>query len=227
MSEILALLRPSADPDKAAQMTTYHKTRLPVLGVGNPVINATVKAWRTDKDTAEWLTEAQALWGSGIFEARIAAGKLLVKARYRTHEAEVWETILGWMPDLDGWAISDHVADAGSRRVMADLDRLDVLEGWTTLEHLWRQRAALIFTLPLAKLTHPSVAEVAARERVLGWAGSYTTRSEWFLQKAVSWWLRTLAKHDPARVSAFVEVHGPQMKPFARKDALRGLPDPK
>ncbi|MEM8871369.1 MAG: DNA alkylation repair protein [Pseudomonadota bacterium] len=226
MSEILAHLRTLADPDVAAQKAAYHKTTRTVLGVPNPAINAAVKSWRAARDTQQWLTEADALWTSGIFEARIAAGKLLIKARYSEHEEDVWEMILGWMPDLDGWAISDHVADAGARRVMSDLDRLTVLEGWTTCDHLWRRRAALVFTLPLAKLPHPTPAHTAAREQVLRWAADYTREPEWFLQKAVSWWLRTLAKHDTARVQAFLEVHAPQMKAFALKDVRRVLPDP-
>ena len=127
------------------------------------------------------------------------------------------------MPDFDGWAIADAVANAGERRVMADLSRLDELEAWTRSDRLWTRRAALVFTLPLARLPHPDAAQMAARERALGWAAVYTADSEWFIQKAVAWWLRTLSVHDAARVRAFLAEHGPQMKAFARKDAARKL----
>ena len=58
---------------------------------------------------------------------------------------------------------------------------------------------------------------------MLGWAEGYLADHEWFIQKAVSWWLRDLSKHDAARVRAFLEEHGGQMKPFARKEASKYL----
>ena len=44
---------------------------------------------------------------------------------------------------------------------------------------------------------------------------------DWFIQKAIAWWLRDLSKRDAPRVRAFLEAHGARMKPFARKEALR------
>ena len=225
MSVILAALRAQADAAKAAEMAAYHKTGREVLGVGNPAINDAVAAFRDAHPIDAWPEEAAALWASGVFEARIAAGKLLIKARLTAEQDRaVWALIAGWLPDFDGWAIADTVANAGERRVMADLARLDELEGWTRSDHLWTRRAALVFTLPLAKLPHPDAAQAAARERVLGWAADYVADREWFIQKAVSWWLRTLSTHDADRVRAFLAEHGPRMKAFARKDAARKLP---
>ncbi len=225
MSEILSKLQAAADPETAASKAAYHKTTRPVLGVRNPQINEAVAIWRKDRPIADWLGEARALWASEIFEARIAAAKLLIKARLKDEDAAVWEVVLGWMSDLDGWAIADHVADAGGRRIMADLTRLDQVEAWTRSDHLWTRRAALVFTLPLAKLTHPDAAQQAGRARVLGWAEGYVPDREWFIQKAIAWWLRTLSRHDPGAVRAFLATHGPGMKGFARRDAARLLPN--
>jgi len=33
-------------------------------------------------------------------------------------------------------------------------------------------------------------------------------------------WLRSLSKHDPNRVQAFMDAHGDQMKPVARKNVM-------
>ena len=35
---------------------------------------------------------------------------------------------------------------------------------------------------------------------MLGWASRYADDREWFIQKAIGWWLRTLSKHNPNRV---------------------------
>ena len=223
MSAILAALNPLGNAAKAGEMAAYHKTDRRVLGISNPQIDAAVRDWRDGRDIGAVLAEAGALWSSGVFEARIAAAKLLTKARIREREAEVWETIVGWVPEFDGWAIADHAAKAGERRLMADLARMDVLEAWTGSDHMWTKRAALVMSLPLAKLRHPKPHEVKARMRVLGWAAGYVHDPDWFIQKAVAWWLRTLSAHDPALVRSFIEANGPQMKAFARKDATRRL----
>jgi 3-methyladenine DNA glycosylase AlkD len=119
--------------------------------------------------------------------------------------------------------VADHACEAGNRRIMADLTRLDVVEGWTTSDHLWTRRAALVITLPLTKANHPSPEERRARERVLGWAAEYVADPEWFIQKSVAWWLRDLSRHDGARVRDFLAEHGAGMKGFARKEAAKFL----
>ena len=88
------------------------------------------------------------------------------------------------------------------------------------------RRAALVTTLPLTKLTHPKPAELAARERVLGWAAALADDPEWFIQKAIGWWLRDLSKHDPQRVRDWLGAHGARLKPFARREAGRRLDQP-
>jgi 3-methyladenine DNA glycosylase AlkD len=163
------------------------------------------------------------LWKSDIHEARIIAAKLLTQARIRPDDA-VWSLIRMWVPQFDGWAVADHACSAGQRRVMADLSRLDEIEDWTRSDHLWTRRAALVITLPLAKLPFPKPDEAAARARVLGWAASYVPDRAWFIQKAVAWWLRDLSKHDPDAVRAFLTDHGEAMKAFARKEAGKYLP---
>lgn len=219
----MAQLRALGDPEKALQAAAYHKTSRETLGVSVPDIATLADAWRAqDPSVAGRVALASALWDTGVFEARIAAAKLLVQARIRD-DGPVWALVRGWVPQFDGWAIADHAADVGSRRLAADPSRLDEVEAWTGSDHIWTRRAALVFTLPWAKLNHPSPEDAARRERILGWAGGYAADPDWFIQKSVSWWLRTLSKRDPERVRAFIAAHGAAMKPFARRDASRLL----
>ena len=125
------------------------------------------------------------------------------------------------MPDFDAWAIADHISKAGERRLVADPGRLDEVEGWIASPHIWTRRAALVMTLPWGKQNHPTPEELAVRERVLGWCAALAPDREWFIQKAVAWWLRDLSKHDPDRVRGFLDRHGAVLKPFARKEAGR------
>ncbi len=209
--------------DKAAQMAAYHKTDRHVIGISNPEIDTLVRNWKAENDMSGRLSIAHDLWSSGVFEARIAAAKLLVQARIKD-DGPVWQEIQSWVPEFDGWALADHACKAGERRLLSDPTRLDFVENWTKSDHMWSRRAALVMTLPWAKLRHPSASETEIRERILGWAAEYSTDRDWFIQKAIGWWLRTLSIKDAPRVERFIAEYGTNMKPFARREALRKIP---
>lgn len=211
------------DAQKAAEMQAYHKAERPYLGVANPVIDVHVKTWRNELMLEDRLGLAADLWDSNIHEARIAAAKLLTQARIRPDDTAAWDLIVSWVPSFDAWAIADHASIAGQKRLVWRPARLDQVENWTRSDHMWTKRAALVMTLPWTKQNHPKPAELAARDRVLGWAASYVEDHDWFIQKAIAWWLRELSKHDAVRVKDFLAQNGEKMKPFARKEAGRKL----
>ncbi len=223
VDEALEALKALAEPGRGPQMAAYHKVPRVYLGVPNPATNDLTKDWRRKLSVPERVELARQLWDTDIFEARLAAAKVLTQARLRPDDG-AWALIQSWLPDFDSWAIADHACMAGQRRLTADPARLDQVERWTTSDHMWTRRAALVITLPWTKQNHPSEADLAIRDRVLGWAAGYVTDPEWFIQKAVAWWLRDLSKHDPDRTRAFLATHGETMKPFARKEAARHLP---
>ena len=113
--------------------------------------------------------------------------------------------------------------ESKGRRLVADPTRLDEVESWTTHPNIWARRAALVFTLPWTRLPHPKPADLAVRERVLGWAATLAADRDWFIQKAIAWWLRDLSKHDAPRARAWLAEHGPALKAFARKEASKYL----
>jgi 3-methyladenine DNA glycosylase AlkD len=211
-----------ADPVKAAEMAAYHKVPRQYLGVPVPIIDDLTDRWRVERTLDDRLRLAADLWQTDIHEARVAAAKLLTQARIRPDDA-VWALIRSWVPDFDAWAIADHVSIAGQKRLVADPSRLDAVEGWVTSPHLWTRRAALVMTLPWTKQNFPKPAELAVRDRVLGWCATLADDPDWFIQKAVAWWVRDLSKHDVPRALAFLEEHGARLKPFARKEAARHL----
>lgn len=223
IDQALAALDAQANPEKAAEMAAYHKSTRRFLGVSVPQIDDLADSWRADCTLDERLSLAAALWDADMHETRIAAAKLLTQARIRPDDEPAWALIQRWLPDLDGWALADHVMIAGQKRLVWQPSRIDSIEGWTQSPHMWTRRAALVITLPYAKQNHPKPAENAIRERVLGWAATYATDPDWFIQKAVAWWLRDLSKHDKARVAAWLAEHGAKLKPFARKEAAKYL----
>ena len=222
ITRALADLQALADPAKSAEAAAYHKADRPYLGIKVPQIDDLADQWRAECSLEDRIQLAADLWQTNIHEARIAAAKLLTQARIRPDEA-AWDLICQWVPQFDAWAIADHACIAAQKRITADPARIDTVEGWTTHPNMWTRRATLVATLPFTKQNFPKPFEVEIRERVLGWAAIYIDDKEWFIQKAVAWWLRDLSKHDPARTAAFLEQHGERMKPFARKEAAQYL----
>jgi len=222
LEDALAQLNEHQDPEKAAQSATYHKAPRPYLGVANPVINDLTKEWRTHMDVEQRVDLADALWETDIYEARLAASKLLTQARIKD-DYDVWGLIASWVDDFDSWAIADHACMAGQKRLVADPSRIDHVEEWVKSEHMWTRRAALVITLPWTKQNYPKPLDLEIRERVLGWAATMVPDRAWFIQKAIAGWLRELSKHDADRVRIFLDEHGAAMKPFAAKEAAKLL----
>jgi 3-methyladenine DNA glycosylase AlkD len=223
VSAPLHQLEALSNEQKASEMAAYHKVERRYLGVSNPQIDGLVREWRAELDVSARVKTAASLWDSNIHEARVAAGKLLTQARIKQDEEAVWAEVERWVPQFDAWAVADHAASAGSRRITAVPSRLDTVETWTSHDNMWVRRAALVFTLPYSKGRHLSDVDATARERILGWAAAYVADREWFIQKAIGWWLRSLSKHDPQRVTRFLDEHGADMKAFARREAAKYL----
>ncbi len=223
--QALTALYALQDPAKSIESAAYHKVERTYLGIAVPKIEDLTDQWRNDCTLEERLDLARDLWDSNIHEARVAAAKLLTQARIRPDDKGAWELILTWVPQFDAWAIADHVAIAGQKRLVADPSRIDDLEAWTTAEPMWTRRAALVMTLPWAKMNNPKEADLAIRDRVLTWAGGYVGDKDWFMQKVVAWWLRDLSKHDAERARKFLAEHGHVMRTWARKEASKYLED--
>jgi 3-methyladenine DNA glycosylase AlkD len=223
LDDALNALKAAAEEGRAEGMAEYHKVPREYLGVPNPAINDLAKEWRGEMSLEERVQLADELWKTNIFEARLAAAKLLTQARISPDQA-VWDLIVSWVPDFDSWAIADHAMMAGQKRLVADQSRIEEVEQWTKSDVHWTRRAAMVITLPYTKQNHPKPEEMVIRQRVLGWAVRYVEDPEWFIQKSVAWWLRDLSKHDPERVEYFLANHAKKMKPFARKEAAKFLP---
>ena len=222
IGEALARLEALADAGRAAEMAEYHKVSRRYLGVAVPQIEALVAEWRAALTVEERVALAGGLWETDVHEAMVAAAKLLTQARLRPDQA-AWEMIAGWVERFEGWAVADHATIAVQKRLVADPARIAVVEGWTVHPNMWTRRAALVATLPWAKMNFPKDQDLAIREQALGWAADYVADRDWFIQKAVAWWLRDLSKHDAARVRVFLDGPGAGLKSFARKEAGKYL----
>lgn len=211
-ARLLARLRELGDGDRAVWDRNYQKSSWEHWGVPAPRIDLAIRevVGRASEDA---LSIGANLWREPVWDLKIAAARLLKTVE--PSEA-VWQFVLERMPDLDGWAIADSLADTGSRCLTADPRRLDTVEGWVESPHLWTRRASLVFTLPWTK-------NGESPERMLGWAARLSVDPEWFIQKAIGWWLRSLSKKNPMRVRQFLADHGAALKGVARREATKYL----
>ena len=223
MTALLAQLHAASQPQKALEAAAYHKTARPFLGVPGDVIEQMARDARAALTLDQRLAEARALWQSDIHDARVLAAKLLTQARIRPDDSAVWALIVEWAQGFDSWAIADHASIAGAKRIEADLSRLEQVEEWILAPNMWTRRAALVMTLPFARLPFPKPADLAVRARVLGWAAQMVPDRDRFIQKAIAWWLRDLSRRDPDMVRAFIDGPGAALSKPARAEALRLL----
>ena len=172
IAEALSRLEVLGDAEKAAEMAAYHKVARPYLGIPVPQVEDLVAEWRAALSVDERVALAGGLWDSTIHEAMVAAAKLLTQARLRPDQA-AWDMLCGWIDGVEGWAVADHATVAAQKRLVAEPARIAVVEGWTVHPNMWTRRAALVVTLPYAKMNFPKDQDLAIREQVLGWAADY------------------------------------------------------
>ena len=204
-----------ADPSRAERDRKYHKSTRRHWGITMPQLDKVVKRHARRHSPEQLLRLASALWMSGIYDLMTAAARIVGRGEIPA-SPELWQTLDTWLNDVDGWALEDVLAPAAWKCLLQDPALLDDLERWTAHPDVWRRRAALVYTLPYAKPGRDP-------ERVLGWVAAYSSDPEWFIQKAVGWWLRELSRHDGPRVVAYLQSHWHQLKGVARKEASRCL----
>ena len=206
-------LRAMGSPARAEKEKGYQKSVWQHWGVALPQMDAAIREILKDVPAADRLALSRRLWREPVWDLKIVAGRLLVAPSVPPTEP-LWRFVTARMADLDGWAVADNLAPVASRCLLHDPRRLDVVEDWVHSPHLWTRRAALVFTLAWTR-------EGRDPERMLGWAARLADDREWFIQKAIGWWLRELSKRDANRVRRFLAEHGTTLKGVARREASK------
>ena len=206
-------MRAVGSPERAEREKAYQKSRWEHWGVPLPGMDAAIRETIGDLTQEEALSLCVRLWREPVWDLRIVSARILARKSIEPDD-KVWAFVTERLADLDGWAVADNLASVGSRCLIAKPGRLDAVEGWIENPHLWTRRAALVFTLPWTK-------EKRDPERMLGWAARLAEDRQWFIQKAIGWWLRELSKRDPQRVRRFLNDHDRKLTAVARREATK------
>jgi 3-methyladenine DNA glycosylase AlkD len=214
-AELLKDIKNLSDPQRAASDKRYHKSNREHWGVPVPQCAKLAKSFSKGLEQEELLEMAEALWMTDLFDPMMCASKILSLPCIKP-SLTVWNMVKAFLQKVDGWALEDSLVHIAWKCILADQKLLDDLEKWTVHPDFWMRRAALVYTLPFAKPGRDP-------ERMLGWASSYAKDPEWFIQKSIGWWLRVLGEHNPQRVISFLELHWPDLKAVAKREATRKL----
>jgi len=177
---ILADLQRLADPRNVAGMARFAITGRHLLGISSAQLRLIAKQSGRDHALAE------ALWASGIFEARILAALVGEPAKVTRRQATAWAKDFECWADCDGLCIhlfrktpfAHELADAWSRR----------------REELVKRAG---FTLMATLAVHDKAADNEVFRHYLARVMSESTDERHNVKKGVNWALRQIGKRNP------------------------------
>lgn len=201
----------------------YAPTALPWLGVPIPAVRAVVRELtRTTKDQSPnvVLQLALALSTRGSIEGR-QVGYELIERRPDALALLTRATIERLGRGNDNWASVDAFAASvtGPAWRSKRLSDADVM-AWAQSPDPWWRRTAIVSTVSLNTRSRGGLGDARRTLRICRAVLPGLTP---MLAKALSWALRTLAPHDAAAVSAFLERHRDVIPASVRREVTTKL----
>jgi len=182
--EAVAALEAAADPSRLPGMARVGIEISHALGVSVPAIRRIAKRAGTDQALA------QALWATGIHEARMLA------ALVADPSALSFTAMRAWARDLDSWDVADTLADTFVATQYADR----AIRTWSTARHGFTKRCAfsMIARLAVGHAGEPDSTYLGYLPLIR--TAATDDRNE--VKKAVNWALRQIGKRDRALYAA-------------------------
>lgn len=217
LEELAAAMRSQADAELSRTMSAYMKDRFPFLGIARPERAALAKPFapRLKKMGAEAVDPAvEWLYGQPEREFHYVAIDF-ARAMERHWTPDLigrWEWMLrthAWWDSVD--MVASNMVGPHFQRWPFLLD--DFVARWAESDDLWLNRTTVVFQLKYKEKTDVALL-VEMVERFKG-------SNEFFLQKAIGWALRELAKTQPEFVEEYVA--SADLKPLSRREALKNL----
>jgi hypothetical protein len=118
-TRLLQALRARADAKRAEWERAYQKSRWEHWGVPLPGMDAAIRETLGDLTQKEALSLCVRLWREPVWDLKIVAGRILAGKAIEPND-RVWAFVTERLADLDGWAVADNLAMAGSRCLIAE-----------------------------------------------------------------------------------------------------------
>ncbi len=119
ITDCLNTLQQLGTPERALANRRYNKSQREHWGVPVPETTKVARAFAKDLSDAELISFAKALWETDLFDPMICALKMLTLPRVRPSQA-LWDTVLAFLRQVDGWALEDQMAHAAWKCLLHD-----------------------------------------------------------------------------------------------------------
>jgi len=189
VEELMIRLKSQANPANVAGMARFGINPANTLGISVPVLRSLAKEIGRDHELA------QALWASGVHEARILAA-FIDDSRQVT-----MEQMDRWAADFDSWDVCDQVCGNLFDRTPFAYDKATE---WSAREAEFVRRAA--FSLMASLAVHDKKAEDGRFEAFFPLIVGASTDERNYVRKAVNWALRQVGKRSRRLNAEAIEV---------------------
>jgi 3-methyladenine DNA glycosylase AlkD len=202
--EIVEALEALGNPERVEKSRYYCPTAMRMLGTSNPQLQKVTRAQRNlHKGWAEreWIDLCKDLVSTGIFECQGVAYELIAGSKKLLAAIEYPDLVeLG--RNLDNWATVDHysVGIFGVLWRMGTVKDRHIDQLLASDDH-WKRRVAVVSTVALNLKSRGGTGDTA---RTLFVCERVVDDNHDIIQKALSWALRELSKHDRKAVVEFM-----------------------
>jgi len=214
-----------AEPARAPAMQAYMKSELPFWGVPAPALKVLCRALfesQTFARAEDWRAAVLELWrGAERREERYAAIALSgVRAARAFQDLDALPMYEEMIVTGAWWDYVDVLAAHRIGPLLAAHPRemRKILREWSRSPNLWRRRSAILCQLSFGKATDVAL--------LYAWIEPSLSSTEFFLQKAIGWALRQLARTEPREVLRYVKAHRAELSPLSQREALKHIAAP-
>jgi hypothetical protein len=220
LTQIEGALRPLADGAQAVPMRAYMLDQFEFLGIrATPRREALRGLLRLKSWTAtDLLALADRLWDLPEREFQYVAVDLLAK-----HHRQLGPDSLAhlqqlvqrksWWDTVDG--LAGVVGDIVLQALPGEPDVQRVMDAWLLHPNMWVRRVAMLHQLGWKAQTDEA--------RLLHYALTLASETEFFTRKAIGWALRDHARTRPEAVRAFLAQHAERLSGLTRREAGKHL----
>jgi len=211
-ANVLAELHRLADPTNVAGMARFGIVGKKLLGISVVQLRAIAKRTGRNHELAE------ALWATGIFEARILAAFVAEPARVTRRQAKAWAR------DFECWADCDGLCIHLFRKTPF---AHELAVAWSHRREELVKRAG--FTMMATLAVHDKAASTEVFRSYLGRVQEEATDERHNVKKGVNWALRQIGKRNPIlnreaiRTAKQIQKLDSRAAGWIASDALREL----
>jgi 3-methyladenine DNA glycosylase AlkD len=217
LSQLRQRLQQAADEEKRVQMEKYMRSLFPFMGVQKPIRQELTKDWIRQQAKSETLSlrkTIKILWEQPEREFQYIAMDLMQQSKcYQATDCPEW--LMGYIRDKSWWDTVDFLASHlhGKHLLLFPQLKGELLRSWGQHEDKWVCRSAII-----AQLGHKQQTDLDLLSELIE---LHRGSGDFFIQKAIGWALREVAKRQPIWVQDFCDRY--DLKPLSRREALKNI----